>query len=140
MKALAIVIALVSAVLLVLAIWAVPTLPVYVAIAGLFMSGVVWQAARISDFLRIFVAMYGAGFLAISIGNALQGLGYWPAGLNPFLPPAIMAAATAVFAGIVFGASFIPAIRMITAIADPYFRSAQSAIVGLRRLWTPLSQ
>jgi putative ATP-binding cassette transporter len=43
------------------------------------------------------------------------------------LPPAFVATAVVVFAGLIFVASFLPVIRTITSISDPYFESEEPA-------------
>ena len=127
MRIMALVIAAASAALLAMLTTSQAALPVYVGISGLILAGVVWFSRDISTFLRVFVFMYGIGFLLICAGHSLQNAGLLPASALPFLPPSFMATACAAFAAIVFGVSFLPIIRTITGLADPYFHSTRPA-------------
>lgn len=103
------------------------SIPLYVALAGFVMAGLLVLSERISSFLRIFVVMYGFGYLLIA-GAALAGsAGLLPGEIAPLVPPAFTAVAAVVFGLVVFGASFLPVIRTITSVADPYFQSADPA-------------
>lgn len=103
------------------------TLPIYIPLSGFAMAVVLYLAQGISAFLRVFVAMYAAGYLFLAGGALLGSLGLLPPMLAGLLPPPFSAAAAVVFAAIVYGASFIPVIRIITAIADPFFESTDAA-------------
>ncbi len=127
MRILALIIAAVSAGLLAMLATSAAALPIYVGVSGLAMAGVVWFARDISTFLRVFIFMYGLGFILICVGNALRAVDALTPGLFPFLPPAFMATACAAFAAIVFGVSRLPIVRTITGLADPYFHSTRPA-------------
>lgn len=102
-------------------------LPAYVPLSGAVLAGIVFLSRAISPYLRIFVTMYALGFLFLASLSLLGGLGLLPAVVADLLPPAFSASAAAVFALIVYGASFIPVIRTITTLADPYFRAETSS-------------
>ena len=102
-------------------------LPLYVPFSGFALAGIVYAARGISAFARVFVAMYAVGYLFLAAASLLAGLGLLPATLAAMLPPAFSATAAVVFAGLVYGASFLPVIRTITAIADPFFESEEPA-------------
>lgn len=102
-------------------------LPLYVTLSGFALAGIVYASRAISPYLRVFVAMYGLGYLLLASATLLQALGAVPEVVAALLPPAFSAVAAVVFAALVFGASFIPVIRTITALADPYFLSTVPA-------------
>jgi putative ATP-binding cassette transporter len=102
-------------------------LPFYVGLSGFALAGISFASQRISAFVRVFVATYAAGFVFLSFLMLLGGLGVLPETIRAMLPPAFVATAVVVFAGLIFVASFLPVIRTITAISDPYFESEEPA-------------
>jgi putative ATP-binding cassette transporter len=102
-------------------------IPLFVPVSGLALAFIVYLSTRISTFLRVFVTMYGLGYLFIVIMNVLAEADILPKLLKDLLPPAFMATAAASFALVVFAVSHIPVIRTIMKIADPYFESRADA-------------
>lgn len=102
-------------------------LPIYVSLSGFALAVVVYLAQTISPYLRIFVTMYAVGFLFLATLTLLGSLGFLPAVVVELLPPSFSAGAAVAFALIVYGASFIPVIRTITNLADPYFKAEVSS-------------
>lgn len=96
-------------------------LPIYVSLSGLALAVVIYLARAISPYLRIFVTMYGVGFLFLASLTLLGAFKVLPAWAVELLPPDFSALAAAAFALIVYGVSFVPVIRTITNLADPYF-------------------
>ncbi|WP_375458366.1 ABC transporter ATP-binding protein/permease [uncultured Enterovirga sp.] len=110
-------------------------LPIYVTLSGFALAAIVYAARQISPYLRIFVVMYALGYLLLASATLLGELGLLPDLVVSLLPPAFSASAAGVFAAIVFGASFIPVIRTITTLADPYFY-ATTPSSGFGRLFS----
>ena len=102
-------------------------LPLYVPLSGFALAGIVWASRSISAFIRVFVAMYALGYLFLAAMSLLASLGFLGPTLAAMLPPPFSATAAVVFAGLVYAASFLPVIRTITAIADPFFESEEPA-------------
>ena len=102
-------------------------LPIYVAISGIVLAVIVYQARTISAYLRIFVTMYALGYVLLVAASILGAFGLVPDAVAALMPPPFGASAAVAFAAIVYGASFLPAIRTITAIADPYFATSDSS-------------
>ena len=98
-------------------------LPLYVSATGLILAAVVYLSRTISPYLRIFVSMYGLGYLLLAAGALLKALDWLPQIAAELMPPAFSASAAVAFALIVYAASFLPVIRTITTLADPYFRA-----------------
>ncbi len=126
MKTLALIVALISAAVLAVSFRQEQGMSVIVPLSGFALAAIVWAAARISVFLRVFVVMYALGYVLILAGNALASLGLLPNGLAPFVPAPFMATAIMGFAALVWAVSHLPAIRTVTKIADPYFSSSRS--------------
>ena len=100
---------------------AVNQLPIYVSASGLILAGIVYLSRAISPYLRIFIVMYAIGYLVLASLTLSARFGVLPEMVAELLPPAFSASAAVAFAILVYGASFIPVIRTITALADPYY-------------------
>jgi putative ATP-binding cassette transporter len=136
------IVALVTAILsILLAIfsWDGGSLPFYVPVSGLVLAGIVWASRPISTFLKIFVVMYALGFMFLAVTSYLGAIGLLPSGLMALLPPPFMASAAVGFAAIVYGVSFIPLIRTVMGLTDPYFdaRDSQHRDFGWFSGWFP---
>lgn len=130
MHLLTIVTAAVSTVFLISSIVSTSGLPIYIPLSGFILAAVCWFSRPISLFLRIFIAMYALGYLLFGGLHFLARFGLLPQLLIDMLPPVFMPSAVVAFALIVFGASFLPVIRTIVTIADPYFHSNDQAEPG----------
>lgn len=100
--------------------------PLYVGISGLAMAGILAASGRLSAYLKVFVSVYGIGFLFLSGAKLAAALGLLPPTLAALLPPAFAATGAVVFAGIVLAISRLEPIRAITLIADPYFAAREA--------------
>ncbi len=98
-------------------------LPWHMPLSGFAMAGLLVASQRISTFARIFIVMYAVGYLVLGGGVLLALVGVLGETLAQMLPPAFSATAAVVFAAVVYGVTFLPVIRQITAIADPFFES-----------------
>ena len=141
MKALSLVVAGFSLVLLLAGqVWG-GGLPLYVPVAGFALAGIVYASRSISAYLRIFITMYALGYLLLAALAWLFTLGKLPDAVAALLPPPFAAAAAVVFAAVVFGVSHLPVIRTITALADPYFEAGQeSSVFGRPFAWLGRSE
>lgn len=101
-----------------------PGIPVWVTVSGFVLAAIVYLARTISPYLRIFVVMYALGYLLLAGFGVAAARGLLPAYIADLLPPSSAPLAAVAFAAIVYGASFIPVIRTITNLADPYFGAA----------------
>ena len=107
--------------LVLLAFPGVPSPPLYVSLAGFALAGILIASNGISAYLKVFVSVYGVGYLILAIGQTLATSGILPPVIAALLPPAFAATGAVVFAGIVLIISYLEPIRAITLIADPYF-------------------
>lgn len=101
-----------------------PAPPLYVSLAGFAMAGILLASGNLSAYLKVFVSVYGLGYLLLAGAKALAGAGGLPPTLAALLPPSFAATGTVVFAAIVLGISYLKPIREITLIADPYFANS----------------
>nr|WP_210329342.1 ABC transporter ATP-binding protein/permease [Methylorubrum zatmanii] len=109
--------------LLLLAAPGLPSPPLYVSLAGFAMAGILLASNTLSAYLKIFVSVYGIGYLLLALAKTLAALGALPAMVAALLPPDFAATGSVVFAAIVLAISYWKPIRDITLIADPYFAS-----------------
>jgi vitamin B12/bleomycin/antimicrobial peptide transport system ATP-binding/permease protein len=123
------------AALVLLAMPGIPSPPLYVSLAGFAMAGILLASANLSAYLKIFVSVYGIGYLLLAGTKTLAAMGALPPVIAALLPPAFAATGAVVFGGIVLAISHWQPIRDITLIADPYFanRDAPTREIGLFR-------
>ena len=109
-----------------------PAPPLYVSLAGFVLAGILVASNRISAYLRVFVSVYGIGYLFLMLAKEAAVLGLLPRTVAALLPPDFAATGAVVFAGLVLGISYLRPIRAITLIADPYFatRAAPTPEIG----------
>ena len=108
------------------------------AITGLVLAGAMWQARRISSFLRVFLTVFVLEYVAFGAMVLVSGLGWWPGFLAGLLPPASLPVTVGIFGILVVAVSYIPVIRTITGIADRYFdtEASTTARVGSLVAWS----
>lgn len=98
--------------------------PLYVSLAGFAMAGILLASGKLSAYLKVFVSVYGIGYLFLAGAKQLAASGLLPPTLAALLPPSFAATGAVVFAGIVLAISHLEPIRAITLIADPYFATS----------------
>lgn len=113
----------------------IPGPPLYVSLAGFAMAGILIASNTLSAYLKIFISVYGIGYLLLAGAKMLASLGALPGTIAALLPPDFAATGAVVFAAIVLAVSHWKPIRDITLIADPYFAThdAPSREIGLFR-------
>lgn len=110
-----------------------------VAAAGALLALATARAARISHFLRIFSTIFAIEYTVVTLAYSAAMVGAWPQALAAIMPPPSLPVTLAVFGLIVLAISFIPVIRQITELADPYFEARETRTIslgplGLRRV------
>jgi putative ATP-binding cassette transporter len=110
-----------------------------VAATGLVLAFATWRAAGISAFLRIFSVVFAVEYAVVTLAFAAASLGFWPEALAPLTPPPSLPATLAAFGLIVLLISYIPVIKQITELADPFFeavrlRDVHLGPLGVRRM------
>lgn len=132
-------IALLSAALSLLALGlnltkALEVVPVYVGIAGLVVSVILFSIRLMGPFLRFFAAFYGLAFLVLMV--LMLGQGLLPAPVAKLVPPPLTAFTAAAFVVLVFLLARVPVIKSVAHIADPYYATDDRrplAVPGLGR-------
>ena len=103
-----------------------PSPPLYVSLAGFVMAGILLASRDLSAYLKVFVSVYGIGYLFLALARQLAAAEVLPGVVGALLPPAFAATAAVVFAGVVLAISYLKPIRDITLITDPYFASREA--------------
>lgn len=106
--------------------------PLYVTLAGFVMVGILLASKDLSAFLRVFVSVYGLGFLFLALGKQAGTFGLLPGTIAALFPPDFAATGAVVFAAIVLAISYLKPIRDITRIADPYFSDRKEPLDEIR--------
>jgi vitamin B12/bleomycin/antimicrobial peptide transport system ATP-binding/permease protein len=88
---------------------------------GLMLALSTLRSQLISPFLRVFSTIFAVEYVVTAVAHVAVRVGWWPPGLSELAPPASLATTVAIFGLLVHVISFIPVIRQITRLADPYF-------------------
>ena len=135
MKNLAILIGFAAAFLLVLGLSTGDAQTIGLASVGVALAVTTWLSARMSRFLMIFAAIFGAEFIIFGSVYMLDANAFWPAALADFVPPESLPITVGIFGIVVYAISFIPGIAKIMRIADRFFDDHDMTTI---KIW-PLS-
>ena len=89
--------------------------------AALLCAGATYRSARISAFLRVFEVVFAVETILFGAAFLLDVLGLWPQAYADYRLPSSLPLTVALFGSLVYAVSFIPVVRTMTDIADPYF-------------------
>jgi vitamin B12/bleomycin/antimicrobial peptide transport system ATP-binding/permease protein len=93
-------------------------------ILGVVGAGLAWSAFRgsvISPFLRVFLVIFSAEYVLTGLAFLLGKHGFWPEVLEALTIPFQLPLTVGLFGVLVYAVSFVPVVRTITGLADPYF-------------------
>jgi vitamin B12/bleomycin/antimicrobial peptide transport system ATP-binding/permease protein len=88
---------------------------------GLVLALTTFRSPLISPFVRVFSAIFAVEYVVTAVAYVAVRAGWWPPNFSDAAPPASLAITVAIFGLVVHLISFIPVIRQITRLADPYF-------------------
>ena len=94
------------------------------AVAGLLCAGATFRSARISTFLKIFVAIFSTEVVVLGGIFLLSVLNYWPESLKPYKLPDSVPLTAAMFTILVWAISHLKVVRTIGGIADRFFEAS----------------
>ena len=97
-----------------------PTL-LSISAVGLMLALTTFRSPLISPFLRVFSTIFAVEYVVTGLAYVAGRAGWWPPGFSELMPPASLPTTVAIFGLLVHLISFIPVIRQITRLADPYF-------------------
>ena len=104
----------------VLGLAADPTL-VSIGAVGLMLALTTFRSSLISPFLRVFSTIFAVEYVLTGLAYVTVQAGWWPSSFSGSAPPASLPTTVAIFGLLVHLISFIPVIRQITRLSDPYF-------------------
>jgi vitamin B12/bleomycin/antimicrobial peptide transport system ATP-binding/permease protein len=87
-----------------------------------------------SAFLRVFSIVFAVEYVVTGLAYVASRAGWWPSAVADSIPPASLPATIAAFGLLVYLISYIPVIRQITRLADPYFATGEEGSVSAWRL------
>jgi vitamin B12/bleomycin/antimicrobial peptide transport system ATP-binding/permease protein len=79
------------------------------------------RSGTLSAFLKVLLTVFAFEYAATTFAHVLGKIGWWPEALKAILIPAELPLTVGLFGILVFLVSFIPVVRTITGLADPYF-------------------
>src|SRR5271165_506132 len=86
---------------------------------GLMLALTTFRSPLTSPFLRVFSTIFAVEYVVTGLAYVAVRAGWWD--FSEAAPPASLPATVAIFGLLVHLISFIPVIRQITRLADPYF-------------------
>jgi putative ATP-binding cassette transporter len=92
------------------------------AVAALMCAGATYLSCRTSYFLRVFQAIFAVETIVFGLAYLVNALGWWPEAYADYALPCTVPLSAALFGSFVYAVSFIPVVRKMTDIADPYFQ------------------
>src|SRR5271170_6086853 len=104
----------------VLGLAADPTL-LSIGAVGLMLALTTFRSPLISPFLRVFSTIFAVEYVVTGLAYVAVRAGWWPSSFSESTSPASLPTTVAIFGILVYLISFIPVIRQITRLADPYF-------------------
>ena len=102
------------------------------AAAALLCAAATYLSRRISVFLRIFQAVFAIETILFGLAYLTDALNLWPKAYADYALPSSLPLTVALFGSFVYAISFIPVVRKMTDIADPYFRERAPTVA---RVW-----
>jgi putative ATP-binding cassette transporter len=104
----------------ILGLTADPTL-LSIGAVGLMLALTTLRSTLMSPFLRVFSAIFAFEYVVTGLAYVAVRAGWWPPSFSESVPPASLPTTVAIFGLLVYLISFIPVIRQITRLTDPYF-------------------
>jgi vitamin B12/bleomycin/antimicrobial peptide transport system ATP-binding/permease protein len=98
-------------------------------ILGVVGAGLAWSAFRgnvISPFLRVFLVIFSAEYALTGLAFLMGKYGYWLEALQAITIPFELPLTVGLFGILVYAISFIPVVRTIAGLADPYFAESNA--------------
>jgi vitamin B12/bleomycin/antimicrobial peptide transport system ATP-binding/permease protein len=92
-----------------------------IAAVGVMLALTTFRSLLTSPFLRVFSTIFAVEYVVTGLAYVAVRAGWWPPSFSELTPPASLPATVAIFGLLLHLISFIPVIRQITRLADPYF-------------------
>jgi putative ATP-binding cassette transporter len=96
-------------------------LSLILAAVGGLLALAVFRSGALSAFLRVLMTVFTFEYGVFSLAYVLGKIGWWPEALKALTIPFELALTVGLFGILVHAVSFIPVVRTITGLADPYY-------------------
>jgi putative ATP-binding cassette transporter len=110
--------------------------PFYLPFAAAVLTGVLLLSARLPIVLRFLIGLFALSFILLGAVTAASQAGAIPEDWLPYLPPPHAAIVAGILALANYGVWFVPVIRSIIILADPYFETRDRGDLNLGILGT----
>ena len=107
------------------------TAPFYMPLCAVIVAAVLALSAGQAKVMRFLTGLFALAFLALAATTFATGLGLIPEAAQAYLPPAHSAIIAAILALVNYAVSFIPVVRSIIDLADPYFHAEEQGELDL---------
>jgi putative ATP-binding cassette transporter len=88
---------------------------------GSVLAFAIFRSGALSAFLKVLLTVFAFEYAGTTIAHVLGKIGWWHEALKAITIPAELPLTVGLFGILVFLVSFIPVVRVITGLADPYF-------------------
>jgi vitamin B12/bleomycin/antimicrobial peptide transport system ATP-binding/permease protein len=96
------------------------------ALVGYALAWAMYQSPRISSFLRLFITVFSIEYTLLGFAYGLSTVIDLPEALKAVSIPSELPLTVGLFGVLVYAVSFIPVVRQITGLADPYFDASNT--------------
>ncbi len=103
---------------------------VLAAVGGLLLVAIL-RSVALSAFLKVLLTVFSFEYAATTLAHVMGRIGWWPEAWKAITIPAELPLTVGLFGIIVFAVSFIPVVRTISGLADPYFAAENTKEVDL---------
>ncbi len=93
---------------------------------GLGLAFAAFRGGRVSSFLRVFLVIFSVEYVVTGAAYLLAKHGIWPEAYKALAIPFQLPLTVGLFGILVYAISFIPVVRTISGLADPYFASTNT--------------
>jgi vitamin B12/bleomycin/antimicrobial peptide transport system ATP-binding/permease protein len=100
-------------------------------VVGALLAFAVWRGRDLSAFLKVLLTVFTFEYALTGLGYLLGRNGMWPDALKAVTIPFELPLTVGLFGVLVYAVSFIPVVRTITGLADPYFSPANTKVADL---------
>jgi vitamin B12/bleomycin/antimicrobial peptide transport system ATP-binding/permease protein len=96
-------------------------MPLVLAAVGGVLALAILRSQPLSAFLKVLLTVFSFEYAATGVAYVMGKAGWWPEAMKAITIPAELPLTVGLFGILVFAVSFIPVVRTITGLADPYF-------------------
>ncbi len=100
--------------------------PLVLGIVGLGLAFSAFRGAQVSSFLRLFLVIFSLEYIGLGTAYLLAQHGIWPEAYKSLTIPFEVPLTVGLFGILVYAVSFIPVVRTIAGLADPYFAATNT--------------